>query len=79
MDREFAILILNASYRASREMGEIGAMAREFIPGPEGEDLMRQAGLAVAEIGRLAETVFSQHPDLEAYVEGQIDRFGRVS
>lgn len=77
-DREFGILVLNACYRASWEIGEIGVLAREFSP-KDGEAVRRQAGMIIAEIGKLTEGVFRQHPDLEAYVEGRINKFGRVS
>jgi hypothetical protein len=79
MDREFAILVLNACYRASRELGEIGVMTHDFAPGDEGKALKHQAGAAVAEIGRITESIFKAHPDLEAYVEGRIDKYGRLS
>ena len=79
MDREFGILLLNACYRASREMGEMGVMIEEFSPGEEGHKVKMEIGMAIAEIGRVTESVFRMHPDLEAYVEGQIDRFGRLS
>jgi hypothetical protein len=79
MDRDFAVLILNACYRASREMGEVGVMAREFAPGEDGDAIKSQAGWVIAEIGKITETVFKAHPDLEAYVEHQITTFGRVS
>jgi hypothetical protein len=79
MDRDFAVLILNACYRASREMGEVGVMAREFAPGEDGDAIKSQAGWVIAEIGKITETVFKAHPDLEAYVERQINTFGRVS
>lgn len=79
MDREFAVLVLNACYRASREMGEIGVMAREFSSDADGADLKMQAGHVIAEIGRITEAIYKLHPELEAYVESQIDRFGRVS
>lgn len=79
MDREFAILILNACYRASREIGEMAVMAQEFSPDETGRSIKLQAGLVVAEIGRITEAVFEAHPDLKAYVESRIDKFGRVS
>jgi|GEM_PF-2684712 len=79
MDREFAILILNACYRASRELGEIGVMVQEFAPDAEGRAIKLQAGATIGEIGKITEAVFKRHPDLEAYVESQIDKFGRIS
>lgn len=79
MDREFAVLILNACYRASRELGEVGVMIEEFEPGEEGRSIKLQAGAAIGEIGRITEAVFKLHPDLEAYVESQITKYGRVS
>lgn len=54
-------------------------MARELLPGEDGNRIKLQAGRAIAEIGRMLDTVFEAHPDLEAYVEGQINKFGRVS
>jgi hypothetical protein len=79
MDREFAILMLNACYRASREIGEIGVMAQEFSPGEDGRGVKMQAGVVIAEIGKLTDAVFHAHPDLEAYVESRIGKFGRLS
>ena len=79
MDRELAILILNACYRASRELGEIGVMVQEHAPGADSRAIKLQAGITIAEIGKITEAVFDQHPDLEAHVESQIDKFGRLS
>ena len=79
MDREFGILLLNACYRASREMGEMGVMIKEFSPGEDGHKVKMEIGMAIAEIGRVTESVFRAHPDLEAYIESQIEKFGRVS
>ena len=79
MDKEFAVLILNACYRASRELGEIGVMVQDFAPGQDGRSIKLQAGATIGEIGKITEAVFKLHPDLEGYVESQISRFGRVS
>ncbi len=79
MDREFGILILNACYRASREIGEVGGSVQEFSPNEDGARIKRQAGFVIAEIGKITEAVFALHPDLEPYVEGQIAKFGRLS
>ena len=79
MDREFAILVLNACYRASSEIGGIGVAVEQFAPEDDGRAIKLQAGFVVAEIGRLTEAVFKAHPDLEQYVEHQIDKFGRLS
>lgn len=79
MDGEFAILVLNACYRASRELGDIGVMSQDFAPGEEGKALKYQAAGVIGEIGKITETIFKVHPDLEQYVEGRIDKFGRLS
>lgn len=79
MDRELAILVLNACYRASRELGEAGVMVGELAPGEPGHSIKMQAGRAVGEIGRITEAIFAIHPDLEAYVERRIEKFGRLS
>ena len=79
MDKDFAILMINACYRASREIGEIGVMIREFVPGSEGTDIKMQAGAVVAEIGKITETIYKKYPELESYVESRIDKYGRVS
>lgn len=79
MERDFAILVLNACYRASREMGEMGVMMDEFAPGEDGHKLKMEIGMAIAEIGRVTESVFKVHPDLEAYIESRIEKFERVS
>ena len=79
MDRDFAILMLNACYRASREMGEMGVMIEEFSPGEDSHKVKMEIGMAIAEIGRVTESVFRAHPDLETYVESRIEKFGRVS
>lgn len=79
IDRELAVLILNACYRACRELGEMHALVQRVLPGEDGNKIKFQAGRAIAKIGRITETVFETHPDLEAYVESQINKFGRVS
>ena len=79
MDREAAILVLNACYRAAREMGELGVAIEGFAPGTDGREIKMQAGMVIAEIGRITDTIFQMHPDLEAYVESRIERFGRFS
>ncbi len=78
-DRDFAILILNACYRASREIGEMAVSVREHSPPAVGDEIKSQAGHVIGEIGRITEMVFKQHPDLEAYIEDRIKRFGRLS
>lgn len=79
MDREFAILLINACFRASREMGQMGTMVREFTPDETGDAVKSQIGYAMAEIGKVMSQVYEAHPDLETYVEHQIDKFGQVS
>ena len=79
MDRELAILVVNACYRASREIGEMGALVGQLEPSEEGRQIKMQSGAAIGEIGKITEAIFRSHPDLEAYVEGRIDKFGRVS
>jgi hypothetical protein len=79
MDRDLAVLVLNACYRASRELGEMGVLVHEQSPDADGLAVKHQAGFAIAEIGKITEAVFNLHPDLEAYVESRIERFGRLS
>lgn len=79
MERDFAILVINACYRASREIGEIGTMAKKFAPGEEGKEIKSQVGFVISEIGRITDSVFMDHPDLKDYVENQINKFGKVS
>lgn len=79
MDRNLAILIINACYRASKELGEMGVMVKEFTNDEFGTEIKHQVGQSIAEIGAITDTIFKLHPDLEQYVEDQIDRFGRVS
>jgi hypothetical protein len=77
IDRELALLILNACYRASREMGEVGVLVADIAPGEK--RIFQQAGWVIAEIGKITETLFEAHPGLEAHVERQIQKFGRLS
>lgn len=79
MDRNLAILVINACYRSSKELGEMGVMVGEFTHDEIGTKIKHQAGQSIAEIGAIADAIFKLHPDLEQYVEDQIDRFGRVS
>lgn len=79
MDRELAILVVNACYRASRELGEMGVMIGELAPNDDGRHIRMQSGAAIGEIGKITEAIFRLHPDLEAYTENQINKFGRVS
>lgn len=79
MDRDLAILVLNACYRASRELGEAGVMVGELAPGEPGRTVKMDVGMAIAEIGKVTGSIFREHPDLEAYVEGRLDKFGRLS
>ena len=79
MDRAAAILVLNACYRASKEMGEIGVMMEDLYPDEDGIKIKHQAGYSIAEIGVITEMIFKLHPELKRYVEEQIGRFGRVS
>ncbi len=57
----------------------MNALVQDISPGEDGSKIKLQAGWVIAEIGRIAETVFKAHPDLEAYIESQINKFGRVS
>ena len=79
MNKSLSILIVNACYRASRELGEMGVMVGELAPDERGLEMKHLAGQAIADIGAITEAVFKLHPDLERYVEDQIQRFGRVS
>ena len=79
MDREIAILVVNACYRACRELGEMALMIGELAPDDDGRNIKMQSGSAIGEIGKITEAIFRIHPDLEAYVESRIDKFGRVS
>jgi hypothetical protein len=79
MDRDLAILVINACYRASKELGEMGILIGELGSDEFGVKIKHQAGRSIGEIGSITEAIFKLHPDLEQYVEGQIDRFGRVS
>ncbi len=79
MDRAAAILVLNACYRASKELGEMGVMMEDLYPDEQGAEIKHQAGRSIAEIGIITEAIFKLHPELERYVEEQIERFGRVS
>ena len=79
MDKAAAILVLNACYRASKELGEMGVMMEDLYPDEKGIEIKHQAGRSIAEIGIIIEVIFELHPELERYVEEQIDRFGRVS
>ncbi len=79
MNRDLAILIINACYRASRELGEMGVMVSEQGGDELGLKIKNQAGRSIGEIGLITEELFKLYPDLEQYVEGQISRFGRVS
>lgn len=79
MDRDLAILVINACYRASKELGEMGVLVGELEPDEFGLKIKHQAGRSIGEIGSITETIFKLHPDLEQYVGSQLDRFGRVS
>ena len=79
MDRELAVLVVNACYRACRELGEMGVMVGDLAPNDDGHHIKMQSGAAIGEIGKITEAIFKIHPDLEAYVESRIDKFGRVS
>lgn len=79
MDREPAILMVNACYRACREIGEMGVLIGELAPNDEGRNIKMESGRAIGEIGKITEAIFKIHPDLEGYVESRIDKFGRVS
>jgi len=57
----------------------MGVMVREFTPGDTGDAVKSQIGVALAEIGKVMSQVYAAHPDLEAYVAHQIDKFGQVS
>ena len=54
-------------------------MVQEHAPGADSRAIKLQAGITIAEIGKITEAVFDRHPDLEAHVESQIDKFGRLS
>ncbi|CAN5344904.1 hypothetical protein BH09PSE1_BH09PSE1_26060 [soil metagenome] len=79
MDRGFAILVLNACFRASRELGEAATAVEAFSSEEEGRRLKLQLGASVGEIGRITESIYDTHPDLREYVEQQIDKYGRLS
>lgn len=79
MDRQFAEMVLNAVFRASRELGEMGTMAKTFCSEDIGPELKYKLGHAIAEIGQIAEQVYQSHPDLREIVEARIDAYGRWS
>lgn len=79
MDRQFAEMVLNAAFRASRELGEMGVMAKEFCSEDVGPDLKYKLGYAIAEIAKVKERVYEAHPDLRQVVDARIDKYGRWS
>jgi hypothetical protein len=79
MDREFAIMTLNACFRASRELGETGTMVKAFSSDEAGLEIKSQIGMAIAEIGNVMESVFKLHPDLRDWIDERIEKYGRVS
>ena len=79
MDRELAVLVVNACYRACRELGEMGMMVGDLASNHDGHHIKMQSGAAIGEIGKITDAIFKIHPDLEAYVESRIEKFGRVS
>jgi hypothetical protein len=79
MDKGFAVLVLNACFRASREIGEVATMVEAHAPDDEASRLKSQMGMAVAEIGRVTESIYKMHPDLYDHVDAQIEKYGRLS
>jgi hypothetical protein len=79
MDREFAIMTLNACFRASRELGETATMVKAFSSPETGPQIKLQIALAMAEIGKVKDCVYQTHPDLHDWVEQRIEKYGRVS
>ena len=79
MDRNFAIMVLNSCYRACKDLGEVGVMVKEFSSESDGINIKEKIGLSIAEIGAIITYIYEVVPDLEAYVEERIEKYGRLS
>jgi hypothetical protein len=80
MDRDVALVIVNACYRSARELGELAPLVRDHCS-PEEQAALRQAiGGAVHDImENIAAYVWSRNPEAKAETEARLERFGRVS
>ncbi|WP_269515251.1 hypothetical protein [Brevundimonas subvibrioides] len=54
-------------------------MVEAHAPEDEASTLKSQMGMAVAEIGRVTESIYKMHPDLYDHVDAQIEKYGRLS
>ena len=79
MDKEFAILVLNSSFRSARELAETARAVKAFSSEKEGVELKLQFSVALSEIAKINEYIFELLPEMRAYVDARIDKYGRFS
>jgi len=78
MDKELAMLIVNAAIRSQRELGDIVPLIKEHCTPEEYNVLLLATGSAIYEASLIMERVYDLHPKLKDEFEGRLNKFGRL-
>ncbi len=79
MDKDLAIIILNACYRSARELGDLAPLVRDHCS-PEDQAVLRNAiAQSVYDImENIASYVWSKSPEAKAETETRLEKYSRV-
>jgi len=80
MDKDLAVIILNACYRSARELGDLTPLVRAHCT-PEDQVVLRDAiSQAVFDImENIGAYVWSKSPEAKAETEGRLEKYDRVA
>ena len=80
MDKDLALIIVNACNRSVRELGALAPYVRDHCS-PEDQAVLRPAiGQSIIDIMKnIVEYVGARRPEAMAEVEQRLDKYGRVS
>ena len=79
MEKELAKLVALTAFRSSAEINSLVPLLKEYCS----EDEYRSFGMAIAtasaEIGlQILQKIYAAHPELEAEIESNVQKFGRA-
>lgn len=77
MNRDLALMVETTASRARVALGELSPLLKEFGDGAADEPLKLAIASAIYEIGKIADEIYKQYPDMEAQADERRERYGR--
>jgi len=79
MDKDLACEIIRTAYRSGNELGTLIGVLKARCAPEDYQYFVRQVAMAIAGIHvALVDTVLSRHPELEAEMQANLARTGKV-